>query len=85
MATLREFCQGFSASARGDGSGTSQAERNGFILRFELTLKLAWKTLKNFLEEQGFSFKPSPKDTIRLARLHEDFADSDRPGRVDNC
>jgi nucleotidyltransferase substrate binding protein (TIGR01987 family) len=43
-------------------------ERNGLIQRFEFTLDLAWKTLKDFLEEQGFSFKPSPKDTVRLAQ-----------------
>lgn len=46
----------------------NELERNGLIQRFEFTLDLAWKTLKDFLEEQGFSFKPSPKDTVRLAQ-----------------
>ncbi|MFY7998318.1 MAG: nucleotidyltransferase substrate binding protein [Candidatus Kapaibacteriota bacterium] len=46
----------------------NELERNGLIHRFEFTLDLAWKTLKDFLEEQGFSFKPSPKDTVRLAQ-----------------
>jgi nucleotidyltransferase substrate binding protein (TIGR01987 family) len=45
----------------------NELERNGLVQRFEFTLELAWKTLKDFLEEQGFSFKPSPKDVIRLA------------------
>ncbi|MCU0424265.1 MAG: nucleotidyltransferase substrate binding protein [Candidatus Kapabacteria bacterium] len=46
----------------------NELERNGLIQRFEFTLELAWKTLKDFLEEKGFAFKPSPKDTIRLAQ-----------------
>jgi len=46
----------------------NELERNGLIQRFEFTLDLAWKTLKDFLEEQGFLFKPSPKDTLRLAQ-----------------
>lgn len=46
----------------------NELERNGLVQRFEFTLEMAWKTLKDFLEEQGFSFKPSPKDTIRLAQ-----------------
>lgn len=29
---------------------------------------MAWKTLKDFLEDKTFSFKPSPKDTLRLAQ-----------------
>jgi nucleotidyltransferase substrate binding protein (TIGR01987 family) len=46
----------------------NELERNGLIQRFEFTLDLAWKVLKDFLEWQGFSFKPSPKDTIRQAQ-----------------
>ena len=46
----------------------NELERNGLIQRFEFTLDLAWKTLKDFLEERGFAFKPSPKDTVRLAQ-----------------
>ncbi len=49
-------------------SQLNELERNGLIQRFEFTLDLAWKTLKDFLEEQGFSFKPSPKETVRLAQ-----------------
>ena len=46
----------------------NELERNGLIQRFEFTLDLSWKVMKDFLEEKGFSFKPSPKDTFRLAQ-----------------
>lgn len=44
----------------------NELERNGLIQRFEFTLDLSWKVLKDYLDEKGFSFKSSPKDTIRL-------------------
>jgi nucleotidyltransferase substrate binding protein (TIGR01987 family) len=37
---------------------------NGLIQRFEFTIELTWKTLKDFLEEQGFAVL-SPRETIR--------------------
>lgn len=46
----------------------TELERNGLIQRFEFTLDLSWKVMKDFLEEKGFAFKPSPKDTLRLAQ-----------------
>ncbi len=46
----------------------NELERNGLIQRFEFTLELAWKVMKDFLEEERFNFKPSPKDTLRLAQ-----------------
>jgi nucleotidyltransferase substrate binding protein (TIGR01987 family) len=46
----------------------NELERNGLIQRFEFTLDLSWKVTKDYLEEKGFSFKPSPKDTLRLAQ-----------------
>lgn len=46
----------------------NELERNGLIQRFEFTIDLSWKVMKDFLEEKGFSFKPSPKDTFRLAQ-----------------
>jgi nucleotidyltransferase substrate binding protein (TIGR01987 family) len=46
----------------------NELERNGLVQRFEFTLEMAWKTMKDFLEDKGFDFKPSPKDTIRLAQ-----------------
>ncbi|CAN5262030.1 nucleotidyltransferase substrate binding protein [soil metagenome] len=49
----------------------NELERNGLIQRFEFTIELAWKVLKDYLEYQGFDFKPSPKNTIRLAQESE--------------
>lgn len=49
----------------------NELERNGLIQRFEFTIDLAWKVMKDYLEEKGFDFKPSPKDTIRLAQESE--------------
>lgn len=46
----------------------TELERNGLIQRFEFTLDLSWKVMKDFLEDKGFAFKPSPKDTLRLAQ-----------------
>jgi nucleotidyltransferase substrate binding protein (TIGR01987 family) len=46
----------------------NELERNGFIQRFEFTIELAWKVMKDFLEDRGFAFKPSPKDTFRQAQ-----------------
>ncbi len=46
----------------------NELERNGLVQRFEFTLDLSWKVMKDFLVEKGFNFKPSPKDTIRLAQ-----------------
>ena len=46
----------------------NELERNGLIQRFEFTIELAWKVMKDFLEEKGFAFNPSPKDTFRQAQ-----------------
>jgi len=44
----------------------SELEENGLIQRFEFTIELAWKTLKDYIEEEGIIVK-SPKETIREA------------------
>ncbi len=46
----------------------NELERNGLIQRFEFTLDLSWKVMKDYLEDKGFTFKPAPKDTFRLAQ-----------------
>jgi len=46
----------------------NELERNGLVQRFEFTLDLSWKVMKDFLEDKGFNFRPSPKDTFRLAQ-----------------
>ena len=49
----------------------NELEKNGLIQRFEFTIELAWKVMNDFLEDKGFSFKPSPKDVLRLAQQTE--------------
>ena len=41
--------------------------RDSIIQRYEYTIELAWKTLKNYLEEEGFMDVSSPKKVIRQA------------------
>jgi nucleotidyltransferase substrate binding protein (TIGR01987 family) len=45
----------------------TELERNGLVQRFEFTLELCWNTLKDYLLNEGFEFKPTPKETIRQA------------------
>ncbi|MEA3450060.1 MAG: nucleotidyltransferase substrate binding protein [Patescibacteria group bacterium] len=45
----------------------SDLEKDGVIQRFEFTLELAWKTIKNYLEDQGFAEIASPKKSIKKA------------------
>ncbi|MBF0143804.1 MAG: nucleotidyltransferase substrate binding protein [Magnetococcales bacterium] len=52
---------------RGIGS-LSQMEKEGAIQRFEFAFELAWKTLKDYLEEIGILVQPvSPRDVIKEA------------------
>ncbi|KJS81345.1 MAG: nucleotidyltransferase [Peptococcaceae bacterium BICA1-8] len=44
----------------------NKLEVQGLIQCFEYTFELAWKTLKDYLEEEGFSVK-SPRETIQIA------------------
>lgn len=41
-------------------------EVQGFIQCFEYTFELAWKTMKDYLEQEGFDIK-SPRKTIQTA------------------
>jgi nucleotidyltransferase substrate binding protein (TIGR01987 family) len=45
----------------------TELERNGLVQRFEFTIELYWNTLKDYLQQEGFLFKPTPKETIRQA------------------
>jgi nucleotidyltransferase substrate binding protein (TIGR01987 family) len=49
-------------------SSLTELERNGLVQRFEFTLEIGRKVLKDFLEDQGFDFTPSPKETFRQAQ-----------------
>src|SRR5262245_59643328 len=58
---LREVCD------RGVAS-LSQLEKEGAIQRFELAFELAWKTLKDYLEESGIVVNPvTPRSVIKEA------------------
>lgn len=58
---LREVCE------RGVAS-LSQLEREGAVQRFEFAFELAWKTLKDYLEEHGVIVDPvTPRNVIKQA------------------
>ncbi|MDD2798290.1 MAG: nucleotidyltransferase substrate binding protein [Bacteroidales bacterium] len=42
-------------------------QRAGLIQFFEMSFELAWNTLKDMLNEQGFTDIKSPRDTIKKA------------------
>jgi len=44
----------------------SDLERAGLIQFFEMTLELAWKVMKDYLENEGFQPK-TPRQTIKMA------------------
>lgn len=52
----------------------NKLEVQGLIQCFEYTFVLAWKTLKDYLEEEGFSVK-SPRETIQIAFQSEFITD----------
>lgn len=41
--------------------------KDSLIQRYEYSIELAWKTLKDFLENEGYTEATSPKAVIRLA------------------
>jgi nucleotidyltransferase substrate binding protein (TIGR01987 family) len=46
----------------------TQLEKEGVIQRFEYTFELAWKTLKDYLEESGREISPiTPRQVIKEA------------------
>jgi nucleotidyltransferase substrate binding protein (TIGR01987 family) len=70
---LREVCD------RGVDS-LSQLEKEGAIQRFEVAFELAWKTLKDYLEEGGIVVNPvTPRNVIKeafAAKLLQDEKDA---------
>lgn len=49
--------------------------RDSLIQRYEYTIELAWKTLKDYLENEGFIDISSPKKVIRQALQGEYITD----------
>jgi len=54
----------------------SELEREGLIQRFEYSYELAWKTMRDYLEESGVVVSPvTPREVIKqafIARIVED-------------
>jgi nucleotidyltransferase substrate binding protein (TIGR01987 family) len=50
-----------------DISNPDITQRAGIIQFFEVTFELGWKTLKDFILENGFNNINSPRDTIKTA------------------
>lgn len=65
----RAFKQ-FSQIALADLDKLSDLEKEGYVQRFEYTFELAWKTLKDYLLENGQDLS-SPKEIIRQAFQNE--------------
>ena len=50
---------------------SSKTVRDGVIQRFEFTTELAWKTLREYLIDQGFARKDTPKSVMKDAYAHD--------------
>jgi len=56
----------------------SMLEKEGVIQRFEFTLELAWKTVKDYLEESGVVISPiTPRQVIKEAYVAKLIADGE--------
>lgn len=53
----------------------TELEKDGLIQRFEFTFELAWKTMKDYLESQGFADISSPKKALQKSFSTELVAD----------
>lgn len=64
---FENFDRSYQLLARTVGiANPSEAERGGLIQFFETAFELAWKTLKDYLESEGFDTK-TPRDTLKQA------------------
>ena len=60
----------------------SDIERAGLIQTFEFTFELAWKTLKDLLDYEGFDAK-SPRTTLRTAFQAQYMSEEDAEALLD--
>ena len=59
------FSKSFEALKRSlEIENPSEVERGGVIQFYEMTFELAWKTIKDYLQEEGFEVK-SPRAAIK--------------------
>jgi nucleotidyltransferase substrate binding protein (TIGR01987 family) len=64
------------AEASSDIAGLTMLEKEGVIQRFEYTLELAWKTLKDYLEAGGLVIAPvTPRQVVKEAFAAKVLAD----------
>jgi len=66
LLKVEKFNQALKRLKEAVDTARSQLEKNGTIQRFELTVELLWKTLKNILRYQGVECF-SPRDCIKKA------------------
>ncbi|MDX2187577.1 MAG: nucleotidyltransferase substrate binding protein [Opitutaceae bacterium] len=68
---LQNFSRGVTLLSDALSQGTerlSALEQEGVVQRFEYTFELAWKTLKDFLEESGLTVIPlTPRQVLKDA------------------
>jgi len=55
----------------------SQLEKEGIIQRFEVLMELSWKTLKDYLENEGYDQVKNGKQAIRVAFQDEIITDAE--------
>ncbi|MCL2859084.1 MAG: nucleotidyltransferase substrate binding protein [Oscillospiraceae bacterium] len=66
MEKLQDFSKALEKLKEGLAEEETEIAIDGVIQRFEFTFELAWKTLKEYLEEQGFFEKTgSPREVIK--------------------
>ena len=60
-----------------DKATLSRLEKEGIIQRFEILIELAWKTLKDYLENEGYDQVKNSKQAIRVAFQDEIITDAE--------
>ena len=72
----RAYQQFISVTQNCDAMSLYELEQEGFVQRFEYTFELAWKTLRDYLLENGYKLD-SPKSVIRQAYQSGYIADGE--------
>ncbi len=67
----------FDEAMKMDNETLSQLEKEGIIQRFEVLIELSWKTLKDYLENEGYDQVKNGKQAIRVAFQDEIITDAE--------
>lgn len=62
---LEKLMSAFARLKDASEKATDDLDRDGVIQRFEFTFELFWKTVKIFLEHEGFSDSKGPRSSIK--------------------